>query len=162
MDSTAHYDSPLGGITLASDGNALVGLWFDGQKYFASVLQENAEEKALPVFDEAARWLDAYFSGSEPDFTPPLLLRGTPFRRAVWGALMAVPFGQTVTYGWLACRLGLPAAAARAVGGAVARNPVSLIVPCHRVIGADGRLTGYAGGEWRKAWLTGLEKQSKV
>ena len=125
MDSTAHYDSPLGGITLASDGNALVGLWFDGQKYFASVLQENAEEKALPVFDEAARWLDAYFSGSEPDFTPPLLLRGTPFRRAVWEAL-------------------------------------SLIVPCHRVIGADGRLTGYAGGEWRKAWLTGLEKRSKV
>ena len=159
MDYTQHYASPLGGVTLASDGEALIGLWFDGQKHFGAALSAAHEEKPLPVFSEAARWLDRYFSGAEPDFTPPLRARGTPFQLAVWAALREIPYGQTVTYGALAERLGLPRAAARAVGGAVGRNPISLIVPCHRVIGADGSLTGYAGGPERKRQLLALEQE---
>ena len=159
MDYTWHYASPLGGIMLASDGQALTGLWFEGQRHFAAGLDGEHEEKALPVFDEAARWLDAYFGGREPGFTPPLRPRGTAFRRAVWEQLLTVPCGETVSYGQLAARLGLPRAAARAVGGAVGRNPVSLIIPCHRVVGADGSLTGYAGGLERKRRLLALERE---
>ena len=155
MDYTGHYDSPLGGITLGSDGEALTGLWFDGQSHFASTLEEEHVEKPLPVFDEAARWLDLYFGGGRPDFTPKLSLRGTEFQRAVWDILLTLPYGETVTYGDIAERLG--DTSARAVGGAVARNPISLIVPCHRVMGAGGRLTGYAGGVDRKRKLLELE-----
>ena len=271
MDYIWKYDSPLGGITLASDGSALVGLWFDGQRFFASsllpappsapssgaasVLSSGAAfapsaafafshetkdsspsdfegllaagftARPLPVFDQACRWLDIYFSGREPGFTPPLVLRGTPFRMAVWSGLLRIPFGSTVTYGAIAASLSSaslssastaspsiaslsfaspalasppvaspalaspplaspplasPAVAspapsvsrpsARAVGGAVGRNPISLIVPCHRVVGAAGRragasvgptmvgpLTGYAGGLDRKLRLLELE-----
>ena len=159
MDYVWHYASPLGGIMLASDGQALTGLWFEGQKYFAAGLDGEHEEKALPVFDETARWLDAYFGGREPGFTPPLRPRGTAFQRAVWEQLLTVPCGGTLSYGQLAARLGLPRAAARAVGGAVGRNPVSLIIPCHRVVGADGSLTGYAGGLERKRRLLALERE---
>lgn len=148
------YASPLGGITLASDGEALTGLWFDGQKRFARGLEEKREAKDLPVFREAARWLDAYFAGLAPDFTPPLALHGTPFQERVWAALMEIPRGQTATYGELAARLS---SSARAVGGAVGKNPVSLIVPCHRVLGAGGRLTGYAAGLDKKRALLALE-----
>ena len=137
MDYTWRYDSPLGGITLASDGEALIGLWFDGQAHFAASLSETREACPLPVFDEAARWLDIYFAGREPDFMPKLAPRGAPFRQAVWAALRTSPYGQTATYGDIAARIGLPRAAARAVGGAVARNPVSLMIPCHRAVGAD-------------------------
>ena len=158
MDYTWHYDSPLGGITLAGDGEALVGLWFDGQTHFATSLGEAREERFLPIFDEAARWLDGYFSGHAPGFTPKLAPRGTPFRQAVWAHLLTIPFGQTATYGEIAARMGLYGAGARAVGGAVARNPVSLIIPCHRVVGAEGRLTGYAGGLDRKKWLLEMER----
>ncbi len=157
MDYTHRYVSPMGGITLASDGEALTGLWFDGQKHFGSTLTEALAEKPLPVFDRADQWLDAYFGGREPDFTPPLRLRGTSFQQAVWRRLLAVPYGRTVTYGEIASFLGLPPGSARAVGGAVGRNPISLIVPCHRVIGADGSLTGYAGGIERKIRLLELE-----
>ena len=157
MDYTRHYVSPLGGITLASDGERLTGLWFDGQKYFASTLAAESEEKNLPVFEETARWLERYFSGKQPDFTPPLCLRGTAFRRTVWEALLKIPYGQTVTYGDITRRLGLSPLYARAVGSAVGRNPISVIVPCHRVIGADGSLTGYAGGTDRKRRLLSLE-----
>ena len=163
MDYICHYDSPLGGITLASDGSALTGLWFDGQKYFAAVLSADPEEKMLPVFVEAERWLDRYFTGNIPDFVPPLHPRGTPFRLLVWETLLTVPYGQTVTYVQLAQRLsartGHPVSA-RAVGGAVGHNPVSLIIPCHRVIGADGSLTGYAGGLDRKISLLQLEQET--
>ena len=163
MDYIHRYASPLGGITLASDGSALTGLWFDGQKYFAAALSPDREEKMLPVFAEAERWLNCYFNGSIPDFTPPLRPRDTPFRLLVWEALLAVPYGQTVTYGQLAQRLsvrtGRPVSA-RAVGGAVGHNPVSLIIPCHRVIGADGSLTGYAGGLDRKISLLRLEQET--
>jgi len=161
MEYTYPYPSPLGGITLASDGTALTGLWFDGQAHFASTLPAEHEERTLPVFRQAEQWLDVYFSGRAPDFTPPLHLRGTPFQRAVWDLLLEIPFGRTVTYGELAARLakqrGADRMSARAVGAAVGRNPISLIVPCHRVVGAGGRLTGYAGGLDKKARLLALE-----
>ncbi len=158
MDCVHHYDSPLGGITMAGRGGALTGLWFDGQKHFAAGLSREYRETDLPVFEEAGRWLDIYFSGEAPGFTPELLLPGTAFRRAVWEQLLTIPWGRTVTYGEIAARLGLPRGSARAVGGAVGRNPISLIVPCHRVVGADGSLTGYAGGTDRKARLLEIEK----
>lgn len=165
MNYTAHYDSPLGDITLASDSAALTGLWFEGQKYYGSTLINNEElrinneEFSLPlVFDEVRRLLDIYFSGREPDFMPPLSLKGTPFQQRVWKELLTIPYGQTVTYGELARRLGCRSA--QAVGGAVGRNPISIIVPCHRVVGADGSLIGYAGGLDRKRALLELEQKN--
>ena len=149
------YESPLGQITMAGEGEALVGLWLEGQKHFPSTLGTDAVEGWLPVFGETCRWLDVYFSGVQPDFIPHLDLRGTPFRRTVWEQLLTIPYGNTISYGELARRI---AASPRAVGGAVGHNPVSLIVPCHRVVGADGRLTGYAGGLDLKARLLQLEK----
>lgn len=158
MDYTHHYESPLGGITLASDGDAVTGLWFDGQKYFADSLDQDHEEKALPVFDEADRWLDIYFSGKAPAFTPKLRMRTTAFREAVWNILLTVPFGQTVTYGQIARRMGLSKMSAQAVGGAVGHNSISLIIPCHRVVGTNGSLTGYAGGLDKKIRLLQMEQ----
>lgn len=141
---------------MASDGTALTGLWFDGQKYFAEGLTETSAAKTLPVFDEAMRWLDIYFSGRRPDLTPPLNLKGTAFRKEVWQLLLQIPYGETTTYGELAAQLaahrGLKQMSAQAVGGAVGHNPISIIVPCHRVVGTGGSLTGYAGGlakNWR-------------
>ncbi len=161
MDYTHHYESPLGGITLAADGECLTGLWFDGQEHFAGGLDPRHAEGRLPVFDLAVRWLDAYFSGRVPDFMPPLRLRGTAFRKAVWEILLTIPYGHTATYGEIAekvaIQMGIPRMSARAVGGAVGRNPIGLIVPCHRVVGADGSLTGYAAGVERKRWLLELE-----
>lgn len=161
MDYRFHLDSPLGGITLASNGEALTGLWFDGQKHFAAGLSENAEERALPIFEEAECWLHIYFAGAEPDFTPALHPVGTPFQLEVWALLRQIPYGSTVSYGELAARIadrrGLGRFSAQAVGGAVGRNPISLLIPCHRVLGADGGLTGYAGGVEKKAALLRLE-----
>lgn len=153
MIFTQHYASPLGDILLAADGQGLRGLWFDGAKYFAANLQEEREEKNTPILSETARWLDMYFTGRQPDFTPPLHLVGSDFRRRVWKRLLAIPYGQTATYGEL---LG-SGMSAQAVGGAVGHNPISIIVPCHRVIGADGSLTGYAGGIEKKRFLLALE-----
>ena len=154
--------SPLGRLTLSCDGEALTGLWFEGQKHFGDTLGEHREEKDLPVFAQADRWLDLYFSGRIPDFTPPLSMRGTVFRQAVWEQLLLIPYGQTITYGALARRLmeekGDSRVSAQAVGGAVGHNPVSLIVPCHRVVGANGTLTGYAGGLEKKFWLLTMER----
>lgn len=158
---TCFYKSPLGGITMVSDGTALTGLWFDGQKYFAEGIKPDAEEKKLPIFDKAMRWLDIYFSGRRPDFTPPLNLEGTAFRKEVWQQLLQIPYGQTTTYGELAAQLaahnGLKRMSAQAVGGAVGHNPISIIVPCHRVVGTGGSLTGYAGGLAKKLALLKLE-----
>ena len=158
---TCFYKSPLGGITMASDGTALTGLWFDGQKYFAEGIEPDAEEKKLPVFDETVRWLDIYFSDRRPDFTPPLNLEGTAFRKEVWQLLLQIPYGETTTYGELAAQLaahrGLKQMSAQAVGGAVGHNPISIIVPCHRVVGTGGSLTGYAGGLAKKLALLKLE-----
>ena len=166
MDYTHHYVSPLGGITMASDGEYLTGLWFDGQKYFADTLSVQREEKDLDVFCRTDNWLDIYFSGKEPNFTPPLRMKGTEFRQEVWQILLTIPFGKTMTYGEiakiLADRRGTDSMSAQAVGGAVGHNPISLIVPCHRVIGTNGALTGYAGGLEKKAWLLDMESQSSV
>ena len=159
MNYTTHYDSPLGGITLASDGHALTGLWFDGQRHFGSTLEiASSTTSELPVLDETRRWLDIYFSGRKPDFTPTLLLKGTTFQQRVWNSLLAIPYGQTVTYGELARRLGCRSA--QAIGGAVGRNPIAIIVLCHRVVGAGGALTGYAGGIDRKRALLQLESHN--
>ncbi len=162
MKYTDHYDSPLGGITLAGDGEALTGLWFDGQTYFAARLDKNAREASLPVFEETKKWLNLYFTGQNPDFIPPLSFAGaSDFRRRVWEILLAIPYGKTRSYGSIAREIAAGSdkkPSAQAVGGAVGHNPVSLIVPCHRVVGSGGCLTGYAGGLDKKIALLRLEK----
>lgn len=152
------YASPLGGLLLAADEQGLIGLWFDGARHFAANLPEAREEKRTPILDETARWLDDYFSGGQPDFTPPLHLIGSAFRLRVWARLLEIPYGQTTTYGALAKRLGGVHMSAQAVGGAVGHNPISIIVPCHRVVGTNGSLTGYAGGLDRKIKLLEIEQ----
>lgn len=156
MTYTYNYSSPEGEILLAANDNGLTGLWFYGAKYFAADLEDERTEKLTPVLRQTLRWLDIYFSGSEPDFMPPLELHGSDFRRRVWAELEKIPYGETVTYGEIAKKLGVKSA--QAVGGAVGHNPVSIIVPCHRVLGADGSLTGYAGGTDKKARLLELER----
>ena len=164
MEYTNEYVSPLGKILLASDGHALTGLWFEGQKYFAAKLDPDHEEKKLPVFARTAEWLALYFDGEKPAFIPPLTLKGTPFQKEVWEILLKIPFGQTTTYAEIAAeiarRRGLASMSAQAVGSAVAHNPISLIIPCHRVVGSDGSLTGYAGGIEKKEWLLAMERQA--
>ena len=155
VDYISTADTPLGPVLLASDGEALTGLWFLGQRYEGAGLSPEAEERELPVFADTRRWLALYFAGREPDFCPPLAPRGTAFQQRVWALLRQIPRGQTRTYGDLARELGC--ASARAVGQAVGRNPVSLLIPCHRVLGADGSLTGYAGGLENKKRLLRLE-----
>ena len=161
MDYLFHYDSPLGGITMSSDGQSLTGLLFDGEKYFSETIDGQGSCADLPVFAETARWLDVYFSGRDPGFLPPIALRTTPFRREVCEIMLTIPYGQTMTYGQIAAiiakRRGLERMSAQAVGGAVGHNPISLIVPCHRVIGTDGSLTGYAGGIDKKRKLLELD-----
>ena len=163
MDYIHHYCSPLGSITEASDGTNLTGLWFDGQKYYAASIVENHSVKNMPVFDMTDRWLNQYFSGEIPCFTPPIRLKGTDFQMLVWEILLTIPYGQTKTYSEISMLVakskGLSHMSAQAVGGAVSHNAVSLIVPCHRVIGANGSLTGYAGGLERKSWLLQMEKE---
>ena len=161
MEHTATYSSPLGKILLSADEAGLTGLWFVGAKYAPRDLARERRTGESDLLAQTKRWLDVYFSGRAPDFTPPLRLVGTPFQLAVWELLRGIPYGQTATYGALAGRLarqkGLARMSAQAVGGAVGRNKISLIVPCHRVVGADGSLTGYAGGMDKKAALLRLE-----
>ena len=149
------YESPLGSILLAADQTGLTGLWFGGQKYFPSFSDGDFFENETPVLTEAKHWLSLYFSGKEPDFLPPLHPQGSSFRQAVWNVLLTIPRGQTMTYGEIARRLNVRSA--QAVGGAVGHNPISILIPCHRVVGSDGSLTGYAGGLARKEWLLHLE-----
>ncbi len=162
MTYTQHYDSPLGGILLAADDAGLTGLWFDGQKYFARGLSNERIAQETSVLTETKRWLDIYFTGKAPDFTPPLHPIGSAFRRSVWEILLQIPYGQTTTYGEIARQLakkqGLERMSAQAVGGAVGHNEISIIIPCHRVVGADGSLTGYAGGIGKKEKLLELER----
>lgn len=161
MTFIQHYDSLLGGILLAADEIGLTGLWFDGQKYFAHGLPAERVEQNTHALSEAKRWLDVYFAGREPDFMPPLHPIGSAFRRDVWDILLQIPYGQVTTYGEIARRLaakqGLPRMSAQAVGGAVGHNEISVIIPCHRVVGANGSLTGYAGGIEKKVKLLELE-----
>lgn len=161
MQHIVTYRSPLGEILLAADDIGLTGLWFEGQKYYACGLDRGHDQKKVPVFEEVSRWLDIYFSGKEPDFMPPVHMKGTPFQIEVWEILRRIPYGETVTYGEIAKKLagdrGLSEMSARAVGGAVGRNRISVIIPCHRVLGSGGSLTGYAGGIDRKKKLLTLE-----
>ena len=161
MDYIHHYHSPLGDITMASDGKALTGLWFDEQKYFADTLSAEYSERDLAIFDETDHWLEIYFSGKDPGFIPALNMRTTEFRKAVWEVLLTIPYGATMTYGQIAARIAnqrnVLRMSAQAVGGAVGHNAISLIIPCHRVVGADGSLTGYAGGIDKKRQLLQME-----
>ena len=162
MTCITHYDSPMGGILLAADEIGLTGLWFEGQKYFANNLPAERVERETETLALAKRWLDIYFAGKEPDFMPPLHPVGSPFRRAVWELLLEIPYGQTTTYGELsrrlAAKMGIAHMSAQAVGGAVGHNGISIIIPCHRVVGTGGSLTGYAGGVDKKVKLLELEQ----
>ena len=151
------YPSPVGLITLACDGNSLAGLWLEGQKYHGQPLPGAMAEKAdLPIFNAAKQWLDKYFAGGRPDIPAlPLAPIGSAFRQSVWEILCGIPYGQVITYGEIAKRLAVKSG--QAVGGAVGRNPISIVIPCHRVVGANGSLTGYAGGMQTKIRLLELE-----
>ena len=161
MIDTCTYKSMLGDILLASDETGLTGLWFEGQKYFANTLPEEHISQETEILAEAKKWLDIYFAGKEPKFTPPLHPNGSAFRQAVWKILLQIPYGQTITYGEIARQLAkmqnVPHMSAQAVGGAVGHNEVSIIIPCHRVVGTNGSLTGYAGGMEKKVALLKLE-----
>ena len=153
--------SPLGELTLSSDGTRLTGLWLEGQMYFAATLSPDAEQKDdLPVFDLTREWLKDYFAGRRPGISRlPLAPKGSAFRQQVWQRLQEIPYGETVTYGRIARELG-EKMSAQAVGGAVGHNPISIIIPCHRVVGSKGSLTGYAGGLEAKKWLLDHEQRS--
>lgn len=159
---TAEYSSPIGKLVLASDGDSITGLWMEGQRYFGSTLEEGAEERKLPVHEQAFTWLDHYFKGENPVIDFNLAPKGTEFRQKVWQKLREIPYGEVTTYGQIAHKLaheaGKDAMSARAVGGAVGKNPISIIIPCHRVVGSDGSLTGFAGGIAKKIHLLELEE----
>ena len=157
MTYTTYYSSPLGKIILVSDGAALTELDFAEGVPAASAVRT---QKDLPVFEEVSRWLDVYFAGRDPGTLPPLAPHGTAFQQAVWKILRGIPYGTTTTYGGIAAHIAAARGgrmSAQAVGGAVGRNPISILIPCHRVIGADGSLTGYAGGLDKKEALLRLE-----
>lgn len=155
------YHSPLGKILLTADGTRLTGSWFDGALYFARSLKTPYEEKNTPVLEKAKLWLSIYFSGGNPDFIVPFCFNGTDFQNEVWRILCTIPYGQTTCYGEIAQRIaaqrGIAHMSAQAVGNAVAHNEISIIIPCHRVIGSRGNLTGYAGGLDKKLRLLALE-----
>lgn len=157
--------SPVGELTLASDGTALTGLWIEGQKYYASTMdQASIVLPTLPVFEESKAWLDAYFSKRSLPPLPKLAPKGSEFRQNVWKLLAEIPYGETCTYGMLAQKLrekGV-SAAAQAVGGAVGHNPILIMIPCHRVLGSNESLTGYAGGLDIKRQLLQLEGLSWI
>ncbi len=158
------YNSPVGKITMASESENLIGLWIEGQKYFlSSIKSELKEQPDLEIFIKTTNWLDRYFQNKKPETSEiPLAPRGTEFQKAVWEILCKIPYGQTTTYGKIAQQIakqfGKEKMSAQAVGGAVGHNPVSIIIPCHRVIGSNGNLTGYAGGLDKKIKLLELEK----
>ena len=162
---TSVYSSELGDILLAADEIGLTGLWFFGQSYFADTLPAEQIAQETPILAQAREWLDEYFSGKEPDFTPTLHPMGSPFRQAVWKLLLQIPYGQTTTYGEIARQMeklqNRPHMSAQAVGGAVGHNGISIIIPCHRVVGTKGNLTGYAGGLDKKMALLELEHANR-
>lgn len=162
MTYLTEYPSPLGKILLAADESGLTGLWFDGEKYFAANLPKEHIQKETPILTKTKEWLDIYFSGRDPDFFPPLHPVGSAFRMEVWRLLMEIPYGKTTTYGEIARRLAArhhrEHMSAQAVGGAVGHNEISILIPCHRVVGTGGSLTGYAGGIDKKLYLLKLER----
>jgi methylated-DNA-[protein]-cysteine S-methyltransferase len=154
MEYICEIKSPVGILTVSSDGNSISGLWLEGQKYFARTLEKDVSEQNLPIFDSVRKWLDIYFSGKEPDFMPPLMPKGNPFQKSIWDILIKIPYGKTTTYGEIA---KCAHTSARAVGNAVGHNPISILIPCHRVTGKNGSLTGYAGGIEKKMHLLKTE-----
>jgi methylated-DNA-[protein]-cysteine S-methyltransferase len=161
MEYVHRIESPVGTLTVSSDGENIAGLWIAGQKYFANTLGKDALEQNLSVFDGVKEWLTIYFSGKEPGFMPPLAPRGSPFQKSIWNILRNIPYGKTTSYGEISKQFELEnegrRASARAAGGAVGHNPISILIPCHRVIGKNGDLTGYAGGIDVKIKLLRLE-----
>lgn len=161
MNYRAHYKSPIGHMLLTADDEGLTGLWFIGSKYYGKHLEADHKESMVPVLEETKKWLDVYFAGREPDGMPRLHMIGTEFQLAVWKLLLQIPYGQTTSYGAIAKEIasmrGLAKMSAQAVGGAVGRNPIGIIVPCHRVVGSNGSLTGYAGGLDKKIALLRIE-----
>ena len=162
MIYATEYPSPLGTITLACDADAIIGLWFNGQRYFGNIFPQQTTPENRPLFAEAKRWLDLYFSGRDPGFLPPLRYDSTLFRKTVCEIMLTIPYGKTMTYGEIAAEVarqrGMSKMSAQAVGGAVGHNPISLMIPCHRVVGTNGSLTGYGGGIQRKVKLLELER----
>jgi methylated-DNA-[protein]-cysteine S-methyltransferase len=152
------YHSPIGMLTLTSDGHSLTGLWMDTQ---APDLSGGTEVAELPLFREVSAWLDGYFRSEQIPLTFPLLPQGTAFQRQVWEILLQIPWGETTSYGAIARQIS-PTMSAQAVGGAVGRNPISIIIPCHRCVGARGQLTGYAGGLEKKTWLLNHEQPNNA
>lgn len=142
--------SPIGLLTVSSDGKNVSGLWIEGQKYFAKTLEKDFQKQNLPIFENVKKWLDIYFSGEEPNFRLSFILKGSQFQKAVWNILCKIPYGRTTTYGEIAEQFNFQSkdshTSARAVGNAVGHNPISIIIPCHRVIGKNNSLVGYAGG----------------
>lgn len=161
MDYIQEYKSPLGSITIASNETVVTGIWFENSRFFGETLSEKYMNQATDATEQAVRWLDIYFHNKIPDFTPPLLLNGTDFRMTVWKMLLDIPYGETVSYGDIARTIakqrGIEKMSAQAVGNAVGHNPISIIVPCHRVVGSKGSLTGYGGGIERKKELLRME-----
>ncbi len=171
MEKLMIYNSPIGRLTLSGDGTSITGLWIEGQKYFGRTLEIQNREKSCTVLDddvpsgvfcEAREWLNDYFKGEQKEIPFSLMPKGSAFQQSVWGILREIPYGETITYGAIAKilsdRQGKPSMSAQAVGGAVARNPISIMIPCHRVVGTNGSLTGYAGGIERKIRLLTLER----
>lgn len=161
MNYSVKYQSPIGELLIVSDEKALIGLWMKDQKYFGAGLKEMPEEAEagkVPVLQNTVEWLNRYFTGEKPDIAElPLAPSGSDFRQMIWRLLCKIPYGEVTTYGELARQaaelMGKPSMSAQAVGGAVGHNPISIIIPCHRVVGSDGSLTGYAGGVDKKMWL---------
>lgn len=161
MHYTSIYQSPVGEILLAADEFGVVGIWFKGEKYYAYCLDKENKPKETRIIIELKRWLDIYFDGREPDFTPPLHMIGTPFQIEVWNILRKIPYGKTTTYSEIAKKIaqnrGIERMSAQAVGTAVGKNSINLIVPCHRVVGTNNSLAGYAGGIDKKIKFLKLE-----
>ena len=155
-----YYDSPLVKMLLAADEIGLIGVWFENQKYYANGLKEPIEKETI-VLKETKEWLDFYFSGKEPEFLPKMHLIGTEFQKKVWHILLKIPYGKTMTYKDIA-RIISPTMSAQAVGSAVGHNKISILIPCHRVIGSNNNLTGYAGGIEKKENLLKLEKKNEI
>ena len=154
------YSSPIGVITLGSSGKSLIGLWIEGQKYFLSKYKQTQDDDTIEIFEQTKTWLSEYFKGNNPEISIPLEPVGTEFQKKVWEELKNIPYGMTVTYGDISEKLHI--GSAQAVGGAVGQNPISIIIPCHRVVGKNGNLTGYAGGIDKKSMLLNMEKSSLI
>ncbi len=157
MYFSTDYTSPIGKLLIVSDGEAICGVWFYGQKHFLSPINDEiVQNDDLAIFSDVKKWFDDYFMGLNPEITFKLSPSGSDFRMKVWKILSEIPYGETLTYGEIASRIS-PTMSAQAVGGAVGHNPIAIIIPCHRVLGSNGKLTGYAGGIERKIELLKIE-----